>query len=62
MRTCFLCVKPRHFVTDCSKKVKNKDSYEHKSKTDGKYRWRYDHKHKHKSKHKDERRSTKKES
>jgi hypothetical protein len=53
-RTCFQCVKPGHFVADCPEKVENKDSYKHKSKTDGKYRsWR-DHKTKHKSKHKDE--------
>jgi hypothetical protein len=57
-RTCFQCGKPRHFVADCSKKVENKDNYEHKSKTDGKYRSRRGHK----SKHKDERRSRKKES
>jgi hypothetical protein len=56
-RTCFQCGKPGHFVADCPEKVENKDSYKHKSKTDGKYRSRRDHKHKHKhkSKHKDER-------
>jgi hypothetical protein len=47
-RTCFQCDKPGHFVTDCLEKVKNKDSYKHKSKTDGKYRPRCDHKSKHK--------------
>jgi hypothetical protein len=56
-RTCFQCGKPGHFVADCSDKVENKDSYKHKSRTDGKYRSRRDHK----SKHKDERRSRKKE-
>jgi hypothetical protein len=61
-RTCFQCGKPRHFVANCPEKVENKDSYKHKSKTDGKYRSRCDHKHKHKGKHKDERRSRKKES
>jgi hypothetical protein len=61
-RTCFQCGKPRHFIVDCPEKVENKDSYKHKSKTDGKYRSRRDHKSKHKSKHKDERRSRKKES
>jgi hypothetical protein len=53
-RTCFQCGKPGHFVADCPEKVENKDSYKHKSKTDGKYRSRRDHKSKHKSKHKDE--------
>jgi hypothetical protein len=62
MRTCFQCSKPRHFVADCPKKVENKDNYEHKSKTYGKYWSRRGHKSKHKSKHKDERRSRKKES
>jgi hypothetical protein len=57
-RTCFQCGKPGHFVADCPEKVETKDSYKHKSKTDGKYRSRLDHKHK----HKDERRSRKKES
>jgi hypothetical protein len=61
-RTCFQCSKPGHFVANCPEKVENKDSYKHKSKTDGKYRSRRDHKHKHKGKHKDERRSRKKES
>jgi hypothetical protein len=63
-RTCFQCGKPGHFVADCLEKVENKDSYKHKSKTDGKYRSRCDHKHKHKhkGKHKYERRSRKKES
>jgi hypothetical protein len=60
-RTSFQCGKLGHFVADCPEKVKNKDSYKHKSKTDGKYRSRREHKHKHKSKHKDERRSRKKE-
>jgi hypothetical protein len=60
-RTCFQCGKPGHFVADCLEKVENKDSYKHKSKTDGKYRSRCDHKHKHKhkGKHKYERRSRK---
>jgi hypothetical protein len=53
-RTCFQCGKLGHFVTDCPEKVKHKNSYKHKSRTDGKYRSRRDHKHKHKSKHKDE--------
>jgi hypothetical protein len=61
-RTCFQCGKLEHFVADCPETVENKDSYKHKSKTDGKYRSRRDHKHKHKSKHKDEQRSRKKES
>jgi hypothetical protein len=61
-RTCFQCGKPGHFVADYPEKVENKDSYKHKSKTDGKYRSRRDHKSKHKSKHKNERRSRKKES
>jgi hypothetical protein len=39
-RTCFQCGKLWHFVTDCPKKVDNKDNYKHKSKTDGKYRSR----------------------
>jgi hypothetical protein len=56
-RTCFQCGKPGHFIADCPKKVENKDSYKHKSKTDGKYRSRRDHK----SKHKDEQLSRKKE-
>jgi hypothetical protein len=50
-RTCFQCGKPGHFITDCLEKVKNKDGYKHKSRTDGKYQSRHDHK----SKHKDER-------
>jgi hypothetical protein len=54
-RTYFQCSKPGHFVADCPEKVENKDSYKHKSKTNGKYRPRRDHKSKHKSKHKDER-------
>jgi hypothetical protein len=62
MRTCFQCGKPGHFVADCREKVENKDSYKHKSRTDGKYRSRRDHKSKHKNKHKDERRLRKKES
>jgi hypothetical protein len=61
-RTCFQCGKPGHFVADFPEKVENKDSYKHKSRTDGKYRSRRDHKSKHKNKHKDERRSWKKES
>jgi hypothetical protein len=61
-RTCFQCGKPGHFVADCPEKVENKDSYKHKSRTDGKYRSRRDHKSKHKNKYKDERRSRKKES
>jgi hypothetical protein len=60
-RTCFQCGKLEHFVADCPETVENKDSYKHKSKTDGKYRSRRDHKHKHKSKHKDERWSRKNE-
>jgi hypothetical protein len=51
-RTCFHCGKPGHFVVDCSEKVENKDSYKHKSKTEGKYRSRRDHKNKYKSRHK----------
>jgi hypothetical protein len=62
MRSYFQCGKLGHFVADCPEKVENKDSYKHKSKTDGKYRSRRDNKHKHKGKHKDERRSRKKES
>jgi hypothetical protein len=60
-RTCFQCGKPGHFVTDCPEKVKNKDGYKHKSRTDGKYRSRRDHKskNKNKNKHKEERRSRK---
>jgi hypothetical protein len=61
-RTCFQCDTLGHFVADCPQKVENKDSYKHKSRTDGKYRSRRDHKRKHKNKHKDERRSRKKES
>jgi hypothetical protein len=61
-KTCFQCGKPRHFVADCPEKVENKDSYKHKSITDGKYRSRRDHKSKHKNKYKDKRRSRKKES
>jgi hypothetical protein len=53
-RTCFQCGKPGHFVNDCPEKVENKDSYKHKSKTDGKYRPKRDHRHKNKGKHKDE--------
>jgi hypothetical protein len=60
-RTCFQCGKPGHFVADYPEKVKNKDNYKHKSKTDGKYRSRCDHKHKHKNKHKIERQSKKKD-
>jgi hypothetical protein len=55
------CGKLGHFVTDCPEKVENKDSYKHKSRTDGKYRSRRDHKSKHKNKHMDERQSRKKE-
>jgi hypothetical protein len=62
MRTYFQSDKPGHFVVDCPEKVENKDSYKHKSKTDGKYRSRRDHKSKHKGKRKDKRRSMKKES
>jgi hypothetical protein len=47
-RTCFQCGKPGHFIADCPEKIVNKDSYKHKSKTDGKYRSRRDHKSKHK--------------
>jgi hypothetical protein len=54
-RTCFQCGKPGHFVADYPEKVENKDGYQHKSKTDGKYRSRRDHKSKHKGKRKDER-------
>jgi hypothetical protein len=60
-RTCFQCGKPRHFIADCPEKVKNKDSYKHKSRNDGKYRSRCDLKSKYNNKHKDERRSRKKE-
>jgi hypothetical protein len=48
-RTCFECGKPGHFITDCPEKVENKDSYKHKSRSDGKYRSRRDHKSKHKN-------------
>jgi hypothetical protein len=61
-KTCFQCGKPGHFVAGCPEKVKNKDSYKHKSRMDGKYRSRRDHKSKHKNKYKDERQSRKKES
>jgi hypothetical protein len=61
-RTCFQCGKPGHFVADCPEKVENKDGYNHKARTDGKYRSRRDHESKYKNKHKDERRSWKKES
>jgi cellulose biosynthesis protein BcsQ len=47
-RTRVQCGKPGHFVTECSEKVKNKDSYKHMSKSDGKYRSRREHKSKHK--------------
>jgi hypothetical protein len=53
-RTCFQCRNPGQFIADCPEKVENKDSYKHKTKTDGKYPSRRDHKHKHKGKHKDE--------
>jgi hypothetical protein len=52
----------RQTGTHRSEKVESKDSYKHKSMTDGKYRSRHDHEHKHKSKYKDEQRSRKKES
>jgi hypothetical protein len=35
-RTSFQCDKSGHFVVDYHEKVENKDSYKHKSKTDGK--------------------------
>jgi hypothetical protein len=54
-RTYFQCGKLGHFIADCPEKVKNKDNYKHKSRTDGKYQSRRDHKSKHKNKHKDER-------
>jgi hypothetical protein len=54
-RTCFQCGKPGHFVADCPEKVKNKDGYKHKSRTDDKYRSRRDHKSKYNNKYKDER-------
>jgi hypothetical protein len=60
-RTCFQCGKLGHFVANCHDKVANKDSYKHKSKTEGKYRTRRDHKHKHKRKHKDVRQLRKKD-
>jgi hypothetical protein len=47
-RTCFQCGKSGHLVADCPEKVENKDSYKHKSRTDGKYRSRRDHNGKHK--------------
>jgi hypothetical protein len=53
-RTCFQCGKPGHFVADCPEKVENKDSYKHKSRTDGNYRLRRENKSKNKNKHKDE--------
>jgi hypothetical protein len=46
--TCFQCGKQGHFVVNCPEKVENKDSYKHKSETDGQYRSRRDHKNKHK--------------
>jgi hypothetical protein len=41
-RTCFQQAQEgqEHFITDCPEKVKNKDGYKHKSRTDGKYRSR----------------------
>jgi hypothetical protein len=53
-RTCFLCGKPGHFVADCPEKVENKNSYKHKSRTDGKYRSMREQKTNHKRKHTDE--------
>jgi hypothetical protein len=49
-RTCFQCVKPRHFVADCPEMMENKDGYKddykHLSSKDVKYKSRRDHKHK----------------
>jgi hypothetical protein len=41
-RTCFQQAQEgqEHFIADCPEKVKNKDGYKHKSRTDGKYRSR----------------------
>jgi hypothetical protein len=54
-RTSFQCGKPGHFVADYPEKVENKDSYKHKSKTDGRYQSRRDHKHKSKHRMSDDR-------
>jgi hypothetical protein len=36
-RTCFQCGKLGHFVAHCPEKMKNKDDYKHRSRTDDKY-------------------------
>jgi thymidine kinase len=63
-RTCFQCGKPGHFIIDYLEKTENKDgykdSYNHRSSKDDKYRSRCNHKHK--NKHKDEQRSRMKDS
>jgi hypothetical protein len=46
---------PGHFIADYAEKVENKDSYKHKSRTDGKYWSRFEHKSKDKGEHKKER-------